>query len=425
MIYGNLKIEQKGGRNNNIGEEFEIQAIWNLYQYMGIPKTEIREISLSEIESYRGEKIVLPINFAFLSFPKISPDIIPVYLGLYLISGTAAAGLKLREFAPIGCRDVHTLHELQKEEIPCYFSGCMTLTLPISVEGSEKRDKVFFVDAPKELLPYIPQKIYDEAVFLSHAISEKEDPEKAAKERYELYKKHAKLIVTRRIHCAMPAIAAGIPVVLVSPKTQIRSSVVKPFVHLYDTSEYPKIDWNPKPIEYEPLKKVMLEYAKIRVKAAYELKNVPETVHSYYQGQLSNSFSESLKDSGRHDMPEDVYCLEEWLNRHFSQKDTFPYIIWGHNQIAECFYQYMKSNYPNAVFSEFVDEFKEIEFHGKKSQHAKVIDQYSEAAVLVASYSASRFAKQYIESKKSNYFFSARAESYQNVLTGETLQLSV
>lgn len=64
-----------------------------------------------------------------------SPSLRPLILSIYFhdcflphaFSKESIAYLK--QNGPIGARDLSTLEELQKRNIPCYFSGCLTLTL--------------------------------------------------------------------------------------------------------------------------------------------------------------------------------------------------------------------------------------------------------------------------------------------------------
>ena len=74
----------------------------------------------------------------------------------------------LKKFQPIGCRDYYTRDLLVSKGVDAYFSACLTLTLGKSYKSEEKVDKCYFVD------PFIPKKkkVLDEigAVlwFLSH-----------------------------------------------------------------------------------------------------------------------------------------------------------------------------------------------------------------------------------------------------------------
>lgn len=53
----------------------------------------------------------------------------------------------LKKYSPVGCRDYYTKHLLESNDIPAYFSGCMTLTLGRKYGiPKEKHQGVFIVD---------------------------------------------------------------------------------------------------------------------------------------------------------------------------------------------------------------------------------------------------------------------------------------
>lgn len=52
----------------------------------------------------------------------------------------------LKRYEPIGCRDRDTMYLLKEHNISAYFSGCLTLTLSKSYSPSKKRERIYFVD---------------------------------------------------------------------------------------------------------------------------------------------------------------------------------------------------------------------------------------------------------------------------------------
>lgn len=115
----------------------------------------------------------------------------------------------LKKNEPIGCRDLYTQNLLNGLSIKCYFSGCLTLTLP---EYKGKRSGIVYVD-------YVPEewKIKG-ALCLSHynEVGDKlpvGERLKIAQDRLDIYKK-AELVITKRLHVALPCIAMGTPVLV-------------------------------------------------------------------------------------------------------------------------------------------------------------------------------------------------------------------
>lgn len=53
----------------------------------------------------------------------------------------------LKKYSPVGCRDIGTKKMLERVEVPCYFSGCLTLTLGKKYfVPPDQRKGIFFVD---------------------------------------------------------------------------------------------------------------------------------------------------------------------------------------------------------------------------------------------------------------------------------------
>lgn len=81
-----------------------------------------------------------------------SEKIIPLFVAFHInvlakkemTSSESISYLKAHE--PIGCRDIGTMSLLKKNGVNAYFSGCMTLTLGKKYYSKEKNDKTYIVD---------------------------------------------------------------------------------------------------------------------------------------------------------------------------------------------------------------------------------------------------------------------------------------
>lgn len=139
-------------------------------------------------------------------YPRANQNILPISMHIWN-DGFPMDWLKVRE--PIGCRDTWTMNRLKENSIKAYFSGCLTLTFP---EYKGKRDGIVYVDdVPREW------KIED-ALYLSHTNEEGDSLSpskrmKIAQERLDVYKK-ARLVITNRLHVALPCVAVGTPVLI-------------------------------------------------------------------------------------------------------------------------------------------------------------------------------------------------------------------
>ena len=128
----------------------------------------------------------------------------------------------LRHYAPIGARDESTLLLLRRKGIESYLSGCLTLTLDLPPIET-KTDKVLLVDVhPKRvklLKKRYPQIDWAET---THIFDSKMHCKLSLDERFtqvenqlRLYQ-GAKCVVTERLHCALPCLALGTPVLLIA-----------------------------------------------------------------------------------------------------------------------------------------------------------------------------------------------------------------
>ncbi len=129
-------------------------------------------------------------------------------------------GAYLRRFEPIGARDHSTLSLLEKKGIRAYFSGCLTLTLSLP-DTFEKSDEVILTDVNPAIAATLKKQFpgenwqsvthyVDPAAISTLTLDERFDAVEALLHRY----KRAKCVVTQRLHCALPCLALGTPVLL-------------------------------------------------------------------------------------------------------------------------------------------------------------------------------------------------------------------
>jgi len=128
----------------------------------------------------------------------------------------------LKKHSPVGTRDYQTLRELQKRNIPSYFSGCLTLTLDNPYKDQKRNNVIYAVDVDDECIEFIKAHTKCRVIKIGHGVnpSISLNPElrlKYAKLLLDKYRK-AKCIVTARLHAAMPCLAFETPVLLVMGK---------------------------------------------------------------------------------------------------------------------------------------------------------------------------------------------------------------
>ena len=125
----------------------------------------------------------------------------------------------LQKFGPVGTRDDETAKRLEKNKIETYFSGCMTLTIE-KFSNIKNKNKIYLVDVSDEVIKKVKESTRSEFEILTHSLDQKETEKKTINERMKevekLLKKYqeAKLVITTRLHAALPCVALGTPVIV-------------------------------------------------------------------------------------------------------------------------------------------------------------------------------------------------------------------
>lgn len=123
----------------------------------------------------------------------------------------------LIENGPVGCRDHNTKELLEKYGIPGYFSGCLTLTIE-PFQGVNNHGEICLVDVPEDVAVFIRKNAGQGVKELTHAVKlsalEWGQRRRLVAERLRLYQ-GASLVVTTRLHAALPCLALGVPVLLI------------------------------------------------------------------------------------------------------------------------------------------------------------------------------------------------------------------
>lgn len=117
---------------------------------------------------------------------------------------------------PIGCRDTKTVAMLRDAGLDAYFSGCLTAWIGTFIEKPVRRDGVLFIDVPAHVEKSMPESIRGRAVRLTNETT----PGASPFERLQQIAKTldaircAELVVTRRLHAALPCVGLETPVIV-------------------------------------------------------------------------------------------------------------------------------------------------------------------------------------------------------------------
>lgn len=369
----------------------QIIAVDYLYRQMGIDKSEIVYIDTQDLDSYRGEYVVLPVNLPLVDYreggiaKRFSPYIIPVFLGLTMVTENLQPEevAFYRRYEPIGCRDERTLNTLRKYNIQCYLHGCITVTLPRR-ESVPEKPKTFIVDVDTEFMKYIPQELLQEAQYRTQLCREKlNDPKRAALMQYQEYLQDAGLVITSLLHCAVPCMAAGIPVIMLREELSYRMAWLDKLLPIYTVETIADINWNPQPIEFVEHKERVLEISKARLWDAYHKNEALCDLSWFYEERPKHKYVNDACSS-----------LKDFIDTNWKDfQKEYLYSIWGLTQISEWVIAYIEENYPNARLCHVYDSFRKVKIHGLCSEEPEKISQSPMETVFVTTNGAEEAAR--------------------------------
>lgn len=182
----------------------------------------------------------------------------PLYLGFHIRLFQAPSLISpaaLEHYAahgPVGCRDRYTLSLLRAHGVDAFLSHCATITFARRLPDPERQTEVFIVSRDRRILDYLPASIGPHT-FVSHYSGSNDFDANVARaiELLKTYRDRAKLVVTTLLHCALPMIAMGIPVVVLYPPNEgsqqesdrERFSSLAELIRVFRPSETAMIDW--------------------------------------------------------------------------------------------------------------------------------------------------------------------------------------
>lgn len=355
----------------NLGDSIQALAIDSIYEQLGIDKKDIRYIERDFPDKYIDEPVELVFYSEFVkhsifkrtNFSKnmnIKSFMSTVFYDDIKNLCTISPNLIeiLKNIEPVGARDEKSKKILENSGIETYLTGCFTICFP-KRNIIPKEKKVFFVDISKELEQYIPEELYENCEYITHAVQidkypvdfeENQRLDKMAFDLLERYKNEATLVVTGRLHAAVPCIAMGIPVVLAANNIDFRFEWVEKLVKPYQLGEYEEIDWNPKPVDIEPLKKKMLSYFEKALNGE-DFRSELRWIDDFYSNR-------------EHIKPYKVFrTIIESVKKDINAEE-FNYIIWGAGFHCGYVYEIISDIIPNAKLISVVDKYRTGEFEG-------------------------------------------------------------
>ncbi len=155
----------------------------------------------------------------------------------YITTGKGNEYFKKHE--PIGCRDLGTKDVLSKSGIETYFSGCLTLTIE-KFNDVEKEDSILLIDVDDKIYEKIKTMTTKRIDRITNVVDPKEYSNLSWEEREAnviKYLKHiqkSSLVITPRLHSALPSLALETPTLVVD--YEIHHNRMKDFLPLVETA---------------------------------------------------------------------------------------------------------------------------------------------------------------------------------------------
>jgi hypothetical protein len=266
---------------NNLGDHLQILAGLRMLRRLGVVPAHVvdRDDDIASCDALPPGESRVPIllNGWFKTnraqwppHARLSPLFFGFHIRLWqcpeLLSDVALA--YYRRHAPVGCRDPHTHDLLRARGVECFVSGCLTLSFARRRNAEVRGDTVFVSSRDRRILDILPRALgpYRYVNHYSDSADFGTNLERAAA-LLETYRQEARLVVTTFLHCALPAIAMGIPVVVFYPdqdgaahqSDRERFSALEDLVPIHSFRHVDRVDWRPRPIATADLKIAMLD----------------------------------------------------------------------------------------------------------------------------------------------------------------------
>jgi len=211
----------------NLGDEIQSIAVERL-----LPRVD-HWLERDDLGSFAGNEPVAAVVNGWYCFtpenwppaPAIVPLLTSIHISATVGEGPAALSGRdvmlrepslsyLRRHGPVGARDLETQQLLEAHGVESYFAGCLSLTLEPA--GLPRGPQVVLNEVPPEARDYIrgrTERPIVETVHIDKSTPFGKPRFAQARALLETYER-AHCVVTTRLHCALPCLALGTPVVL-------------------------------------------------------------------------------------------------------------------------------------------------------------------------------------------------------------------
>jgi len=243
----------EGTKRNNLGDIIQGMSARTFLNENAIC------LDREKLDEFNGEAGILIANGWFMhdykAFPP-SSKLTPFYISFHLASIKLLLSKENRshfkKFGPIGCRDRKTQLLFLLNGIPAYYSGCLTVTFNKQSQDYKfsSTDTIVMVDNvdhpfPEEIKDQIKKITNKDLRFFNHDPIHTESHFNDYLKINETYINQlmaayqgADLVVTNKLHCALPCLSLGIKVIFIHPNPlDARLNIASKFIPIYAYSE--------------------------------------------------------------------------------------------------------------------------------------------------------------------------------------------
>ncbi len=325
-----LSVFAFGAMMSNIGDQIQRVGFMNALSRAGIRVSE-QDVVYGYRKRPKRELWYIAYGYYDYQYPlelfPFTEKEHPFFLSTHCTDDKRVEDLKQIRLPFFGCRDYATYRFMDQNfpQTPHFLTGCYSLVQERRKKPPVNGGEVYCVDVVKELEPHIPKELWKDAVFQKHDNFFFSEDDRQADEKATAYvnrwlaelREKARLVITSRLHCALPCIAMGIPVVVARgyrDNTDRYTGYEKLFP-LYMPDEFDRIDWDPDVPDVEWIKDLLAQNTKILVDAiregaAYDTEFVrqyakrwetltayltPERYAPYYSGENAGYLSHEAK----------------------------------------------------------------------------------------------------------------------------------
>ena len=192
-----------------------------------------------------------------LAFPP-PPNFNVTYVALCAsnIPNTPESCEHLKQCGPIGCRDHHTVKWCKNRNIDHYYASCPSMLLDRNFDDHTKENLSYDPDGPIVLVDVNPKRLppfgvsdrsficLTNRVHPGHYIDQ-ESRFNALRHRLRILRS-ASLVITNRLHVAMPTMGMGVPVVMVEADSiSFRLTALPTWLKIHKKDDLKKIHLDP------------------------------------------------------------------------------------------------------------------------------------------------------------------------------------